>query len=172
MGAGGDIGRVAADGQSAPNPAAAGACSADREAGGQTRAITSPARRAKRRGPWGGASRCICAAHRHKMRPQNRESRGRWERWGEWLQGWRVGGAAVGPAYTLAGRWLHAAWIPPASTRGSHPVTACQHPWEPPGHRLPGPVGATRSPPAGTRGITLSELLLRPCQAPAKRACP
>ena len=67
-------------------------------------------------------------------------------------------------------RWtrLHPGWT--VVTRGLD--SACQHPWEPPGHRLPGPVGATRSPPAGTRGITLSELLLRPCQAPAKRACP
>jgi hypothetical protein len=78
------------------------------------------------------------------MRPQNRESREGWERWGEWLQGWRVGEAAVGPAYTRARRWLHAVWIPPASTRGSHPVTACQHPWDHPERALAEALPGTR----------------------------
>jgi hypothetical protein len=149
MAASGDTGRVVADGQSAPNSAAAEAVSADRQVGRQTRSITSPARRAKRRGPWGGASRCICAAHRLKMRPQNRESREGWERW---VSDYRDGGLAGLPLDPPT------PWLDGGYTRS--------------GFRLPGPVGATRSPPASTRGITLSELLLRPCQAPAKRACP
>lgn len=153
LGQAGQLQSPAADGQSAPGPVVDSAAVADRQPGRQTGPTGCPAQPGRPPGWHGGAPAARLALHTPTTcDPKNGKRVVHGCRRDQWMQG-------LGDAEGCMGAGKH---------RGSR----CFR-WL---HRLGNPAGCGATPTRAAAGsiprITRSELLLRPCQPPAKRAWP